>query len=188
MTPQQKAKLDAVIAAISARAKLDADIDALSADYAARRGLESYDHGVLLEEMYPLEVKEKTDPKDRYPLPDSYQPPLRGTPRLTRPKPLFDREVYEATVADLRGRGYMSVNEASIEIRRSVFLLRQDAAAGYLKAIDAIGFTQRGLSKPRYFVDKAELQRYVQWCDAGRPTADKHRPTNKRPTIAQEGA
>ncbi len=188
MTPQQKAKLDAIIAAISARAKLDADIDALSADYATRRGLKEYSHKALLEETFPLETKTKTDPADRYPTPDSHRPQGQSKPTLNRRSSRVDLDAYHAEVARLREAGYMSVQEAVHVVGKNVFVLRADVGAGLLKAVDAIGHAAKGFSHPRYFVHPDELTRYSAWYAAGRPMPRKPNLKRKRGAIAQEGA
>lgn len=145
-------------------AQLDKDIAELRQWFTDYHGRD-FDYETDTPDVRNLGVERDTN----YPLPDSYRPEIVRRPKLTREKaPPFDRAAYDERVAKLTAAGYIPLNRASILYRRSLWLLRADAATGLLKADDAIGMKRRGLSVPRYFVTEAEMVRYLAWQAAGR--------------------
>lgn len=161
--------------------KLDADIAELGAWYAETRGLSEYAHAALIAECDTPAPKDDTE--ERYPLPDSYQRPKFRIPPIPKKQSLWTPETqakYNARVADLRERGYMTLREAAKFSKRTAAALLSDIADGFLKSEDAMGFVYRGSSKPRYFVRPDDISAYLAWCAAGRKHTDKYKSKSAR--------
>jgi hypothetical protein len=157
---------------------LDTDLNELKTWFTSHHGV-TYHISLVQPQAADPDDKAKGE---RYPLPNSHthSHTARKSPMPTKH---IDRAEYDERVAKLRAEHYIRLGDVAIRMGKSKEAVRADMYAGHLKAVNVMeGVSITGTRLPRYFVHPDELRRYVAWCDAGRPIANKPRPFTRRVT------